>query len=53
MSTYKDVVEAGANYRPTPWKVAKTIFYWADLADSPDIPIPMDWKLLRKDTKDV
>ena len=53
MATYKDLVEAGANYRPAHWEIAKTICYWADSDDTPDIPIPKDWKLLRKDTKDA
>ena len=53
MAAYRDLVEAGANHRPTPWKVAKTIFYWHDLEETPDIPIPNDWELLRKGTKGV
>ena len=53
MTTYMDLVEAGANYRPIHWEIAKTICYWSDLDVTPDIPIPKDWKLLRKDTKDV
>ena len=40
MSPYKDLVEAGNNFRPTPWQVAKTIPYLADADKSPDIPIP-------------
>ena len=39
MSYYKDLVEAGNNFRPAPWQVAKTICYWADSDKSPDIPI--------------
>ena len=53
MTTYRDLVEAGKNYRPAPWEIAETIFYWAGLDVTPDIPIPKDWKLLRKDAKDV
>ena len=38
MAAYRDLVEAGHNYRPAPWKIAKTIFHCSDLADTPDIP---------------
>ena len=49
--TNMDLVEAGYNYRPAPWKVAKTIFYWGDPSVTPDIPIPKDWSLTHKKTK--
>ena len=30
--------EEGVNYRPAPWKITKTIFYWEDTSVAPDIP---------------
>ena len=48
MSSYIKLAEAGGNYRPAPWKVDKTIFYWGDPSDAPGIPRPKDWKLLPK-----
>ena len=53
MSSYNDLVEAGNNFRPVPWQVAKTIYYWTDSDKSPDIPIPKEWTLLHKSTKAV
>ena len=51
MSTDQDLAEAGYNYRPTPWKVARSIFYWDDPLVTPDIPLPKEWELIRKNAK--
>ena len=51
MSTNQDLAVAGYNYRPTPWEVDKSIFYWGDPLVTPDIPPPKEWALIHKNTK--
>ena len=53
MSAYTELAEAGTNYPPTPWDIAKTMFYWDDLASTPDVPLPKGWRLKRKNLEGI
>ena len=48
--TNRDLAGAGENYRPTPWDVANVMYYWADSDTTPDLPLPKEWNLVRKDS---
>ena len=53
MPPFKGRAEAGNNYRPAPWHVARALFYWGDLETAPDIPLPQGWCAHRKTLEGV